>query len=117
MEVQVTCAPQYARLSRARPGKKGSGGCLAGTSFVFLSRRGEVYPCGYLPLLAGSIRRQGFPEIWEGSEVLRALRERELKGRCGACTYRQACGGCRARAYAQSGDCLASDPQCTFEVS
>src|SRR5579863_8533170 len=28
-------------------------GCLAGTAVCFISHQGEVYPCGYLPALAG----------------------------------------------------------------
>src|SRR5208282_1136971 len=28
-------------------------GCLAGTAVCFISNQGEVYPCGYLPALAG----------------------------------------------------------------
>jgi len=78
LEVQVTCAPQFARL--AQPGRR-SGGCLAGRSFAFVSRRGEVYPCGYLPLCVGSIREKNFIEIWKNSPVLQALRERKLKGK------------------------------------
>jgi radical SAM protein with 4Fe4S-binding SPASM domain len=112
IEVQVTCAPQYARIAKAKEGRRHSGGCLAGRSFIFISRRGEVYPCGYLPLLAGDIRERSFSEIWERSSVLKTLRERELKGRCGECRYRMTCGGCRARAFAQTGDHLESDPLC-----
>jgi radical SAM protein with 4Fe4S-binding SPASM domain len=113
IEVQVTCAPQFARIARAGSGRRPGGGCLAGTSFVFVSRRGEVYPCGYLPLRAGSIREKKFIEIWEKSPVFMALRERNLKGSCGGCSFRRACGGCRARAYALTGDYLESDPLCT----
>ncbi len=120
LEIQVTCAPQYARITHSRligtSDKKHSGGCIAGSRFVFVSRRGEVYPCGYLPLLAGSIREKRFTEIWEGSPVLKALRERELKGKCGGCSFRQACGGCRARAYALTGDFLGPDPLCPEAV-
>jgi radical SAM protein with 4Fe4S-binding SPASM domain len=106
LEVQVTCAPQYARLT-------GLGrGCLAAKSFIFLSRKGEVYPCGYLPLLAGSIREESFRNIWENSPVLKALRERDLHGKCGVCGYSESCGGCRARAFAKTGDYLGPDPQC-----
>jgi radical SAM protein with 4Fe4S-binding SPASM domain len=111
LEVQVTCAPQFARIAQAKGGRR-SGGCLAGTSFVFLSRGGVVYPCGYLPLLAGNIRVQEFREIWENSPVLKALRERKLKGKCGECSYIKICGGCRARAFAENGDFLGSDPLC-----
>ena len=31
------------------------------------------------------------------------------------CEYRQVCGGCRARAFATTGDVLAADPSCTYE--
>jgi radical SAM protein with 4Fe4S-binding SPASM domain len=112
LEVQVTCAPQYARI--AKFGRVA--GCLAGRSFVFVSRRGDVYPCGYLPLLAGSIREQRFTEIWENSSLFKALRERDLKGKCGECSFVKICGGCRARAYARSEDFLGSDPLCSLEA-
>ena len=111
IEVQVTCAPQFARIARPGSGRR-SGGCLAGTSFVFVSRRGDVYPCGYLPVLAGNIRKHSFGDIWENSPVLRALRERRLEGKCGECSYLRTCGGCRARAFAKNGDYLGSDPAC-----
>ena len=105
MELRVTCAPQYARMG-------GGGGCLAGRSFAFISRRGEVFPCGYMPVLAGNIREKSFAEIWETSHVFTALRDRKLNGRCGSCHYKTACGGCRARAYAESEDFLGQDPLC-----
>jgi radical SAM protein with 4Fe4S-binding SPASM domain len=116
IEVQVTCAPQFARIARPGSGRRG-GGCLAGTSFAFISRRGDVYPCGYLPALAGNVREQSFREIWENSVVFKALRERKLKGKCGECSYRTACGGCRARAFAKNGDYLESDSMCNYEAA
>jgi radical SAM protein with 4Fe4S-binding SPASM domain len=116
LEIQVTCAPQYARIARSNPGKRGGGGCLAGKNFAFVSRIGEVYPCGYLPLRAGSIRQKNFIEIWESSPVLLALRKRELKGKCGECGYSKICGGCRARAYAEDGDFLGPDTLCNLSV-
>ncbi len=115
LEVQVTCAPQYARITKQGSGRR-AGGCLAGRSFVFVSRRGDVYPCGYLPLKVGSIREKKFIEIWESSPELLALRERILKGRCGECSYGKICGGCRARALASTGDFLGPDPSCSLAV-
>jgi len=115
LEVQVTCAPQYARLKKPGHGR-GSGGCLAGRRFVFVSRKGEVYPCGYLPLRVGSVREKNFIEIWENSPELQALREGKLKGKCGRCEFSRSCGGCRARAYALTGDYLQSDPSCRLEA-
>ena len=38
-----------------------------------------------------------------------------LTGACGACSYRWACGGSRARAYAVNGSYLAEDPLCGFD--
>ncbi len=115
IDVQVTCAPQYARIARPDDsGRRRGGGCLAGTSFVFVSRNGAVYPCGYLPVTAGNIRERSFGEIWENSLVFKALRERKLKGKCGECSHRVACGGCRARAFAVSGDYLESDSMCNY---
>jgi len=112
LEVQVTCAPQYTRIGKGRR----SGGCLAGRSFAFVSRKGDVYPCGYLPLRAGSIREKNFIEIWQNSPLLLALRERNLKGRCGECRFVSVCGGCRARAFARDGDFLGPDPLCNIPV-
>lgn len=114
LEVHVTCAPQYARISRLGRGR--AGGCLAGKSFIFVSRNGDVYPCGYFPLRVGSIREKNFIEIWENAAQLRALRERDLKGKCGRCSYSSICGGCRARAYAETGDFLGEDPACSLDV-
>jgi len=114
IEVQVTCAPQYARIARSKKGR--AGGCLAGRRFVFVSRKGDVFPCGYFPLKAGNIRDKNFIEIWENSPVFKALRERALKGKCGQCHYSETCGGCRARAYAGTGDFLGPDPSCSLEV-
>ena len=73
----------------AWPGRERAtqGGCLAGKSFVFVSRKGDVYPCGYFPLRVGNIREKNFIEIWENSPELRALRERDLKGKCGRCSF------------------------------
>ncbi len=115
LEVRVTCAPQYSRISQQGSGRR-AGGCLAGRSFVFVSRRGDVYPCGYLPLKVGNIREKKFIDIWESSPELRALRARDLKGRCGQCGYSKTCGGCRARALAKTGDFLGPDPLCNMAV-
>lgn len=90
-------------------------GCLAGTAVCFISNEGEVYPCGYLPVSAGNVRRQRFAEIWNGSEVFRLLRDPgALEGKCHDCRYQALCGGCRARAYAATGSFLAEEPFCTY---
>ena len=91
-------------------------GCLAGTGVCFLSHEGEVFPCGYLPALAGDLRKQSFADIWNDSQVFHALRDDDnLKGKCGCCEFRHVCMGCRARAYAATGDFLAEEPFCVYE--
>jgi radical SAM protein with 4Fe4S-binding SPASM domain len=90
-------------------------GCLAGTSVCFISNEGEVYPCGYLPVSAGSTRFERFADIWNQSPVFQQLRDpHALEGKCGVCRYESICGGCRARAYAATGSFLAEEPFCTY---
>jgi radical SAM protein with 4Fe4S-binding SPASM domain len=91
-------------------------GCLAGTGVCFISHRGEVYPCGYLPVLAGDLNQQSFAEIWEHAPVFQQLRNTDnLKGKCGCCEFRNVCMGCRARAFAASGDYLDEEPFCVYQ--
>jgi radical SAM protein with 4Fe4S-binding SPASM domain len=91
-------------------------GCLAGTGVCFVSHEGEVFPCGYLPTIAGDLRRQTFKDIWENADVFHALRDDDaLKGKCGCCEFRHVCMGCRARAYAATGDFMASEPFCVYQ--
>jgi radical SAM protein with 4Fe4S-binding SPASM domain len=91
-------------------------GCLAGTGVCFISHEGEVYPCGYLPVIAGDLRKQTFSDIWDNSEVFHELRDtNNLKGKCGCCEFRNVCMGCRARAYAATGDFMDEEPFCVYE--
>jgi radical SAM protein with 4Fe4S-binding SPASM domain len=92
-------------------------GCLAGSAICFMSHTGEVFPCGYLPVSAGNVKRQPMREIWEHSEVFERLRDVEqLEGKCGLCEFKKVCLGCRARAfYATHGNYMAEEPHCIYE--
>ena len=91
-------------------------GCLAGTGVCFVSHRGEVFPCGYLPVEAGNIRSQPFQAIWEGAPLFAELRNPDLLGgKCGLCEFKRVCSGCRARAYGMTGEYLGEEPFCTYE--
>ncbi len=91
-------------------------GCLAGTGVCFLSFDGEVFPCGYLPAIAGDVKKQPFSEIWNNSQVFADLRDTsKLEGKCGCCEFRNVCMGCRARAYAVDGNYMASEPFCVYQ--
>ena len=90
-------------------------GCLAGTGVCFISHEGEVFPCGYLPAIAGDLRKQTFAEIWNHSEVFDNLRDDDkLEGKCGCCEFRHVCMGCRARAFAATGNYMAEEPFCVY---
>jgi radical SAM protein with 4Fe4S-binding SPASM domain len=92
-------------------------GCHAGIHYLNLRANGDVYPCPFLQLNAGNIRKQTITSIWYNSKILNELRDRSLlRGECGECDYREICGGCRARAWLQTGDYLASDPNCPIGV-
>ena len=126
--VRPTCAPQYYRvvLQRAKQeGERfkrrtlkfstgGSKGCLAGQLICMIDVDGNVLPCSYFPLPAGNIRHQSFREIWEESPLFLEMRDfAGYKDHCGRCEYLNVCGGCRARAWAVTGDYLAGEPFCS----
>jgi len=89
------------------------GGCGAGRIYAAIQPDGKVTPCVFMPIIVGDLRKQTFKDIWENSEVMLKLRNKDLiKPPCGECPYRYVCGGCRARAYSYHGDYLAPDPGC-----
>lgn len=93
----------------------GNAGCLAGRQYCRITPEGNVTPCPYLPLVAGNVRHQPFIDIWWTADPLRRLRDGALTGQCGVCDFRQVCGGCRARAFALTGDLLGEDPWCAYQ--
>jgi len=129
LELKATCAPQYYRMRLELLNKEqrsasasSSGfavktrGCLGGVGFCFISNTGTVAPCGYLDLDCGTIRKQPLSEIWAYSAIFHELRDFEnYGGKCGDCPYVRVCGGCRARAFYQTGNYCAEDPLCTYE--
>ncbi len=143
LQLKATCAPHYFRVMhqrRAQDRRSGvvvelpashtrqvhghphgqmhaaTKGCLAGTGVCFVSHRGEVFPCGYLPVEAGNVRRESFANIWHNSTLFAEMRDPDLLGgKCGICQFKSLCGGCRARAYGVVGDYLAEEPFCAYE--
>ncbi|MEM7353372.1 MAG: radical SAM protein [Acidobacteriota bacterium] len=114
MLVRSKCAPQFKRIAYelGRTGLE-SGGCMAGTEYCRITPDGDVTPCPYMTVSAGNVRQESFSDIWRHSSVFTALRDpSRLGGRCGACEYKELCGGCRCRAYAGFDDYLAEDPAC-----
>jgi heme b synthase len=144
LHLKATCAPHYFRIMRQRakadgrpmPTRHGHGGgeqgghpgghpgsdmtamtkgCLAGQAVCFVSHTGEVFPCGYLPVSSGNIKDKPLPVIWRDSAIFADLRGgSELGGKCGCCEYHIVCMGCRARAFSETGDYMAEEPNCSF---
>ena len=91
-----------------------SGGfCNAGISTCNISPEGIIQPCSRLRLNLGNALTDSIRDIWRDSPVLKDIRDRDkLKGQCGKCEYKIACGGCRANAYSYHNDYLHEDVRC-----
>ncbi len=138
-DIKTTAAPHYRRVvlerdraaGRSTAALKGvpsappvGGGAAIGRSaqgvndgkgLVFISHRGDIYPSGFLPLKCGNVRYNSLVDVYRTSQFFLDLRDPSLlKGKCGRCEYREVCGGSRARAYAITGDYLASEPSCVY---
>ncbi len=83
-----------------------------GKGVIFVGYDGAVHPSGFLPLELGNVRDAGLLDIYKNDKLLGDIRAARFTGRCGACDYKDLCGGSRARAYATTGDPLGDDPAC-----
>lgn len=129
LETKATCAPQYYRILRQQAKAEGTEvneqtfglnartrGCLGGLSFVFVSHKGDLQPCGYFDVQAGSVREKEFADIWENAPLFKDLRTfSQLEGKCKKCDYLRFCGGCRARAYEATGKYMSEEPYCAYQ--
>ena|SRR6266540_1778930 len=89
-----------------------------GNGFVFIDHIGQICPSGFLPMPRGNVRNTSLVDVYRSDEVFVRLRDPDaLTGRCGRCRFRAVCGGSRSRAFAATGDVLASDPLCVYEPS
>jgi len=135
-DVKATAAPMYRRVAIQRKRAENGGGAVVfqgagfqyadgldrptrgvgdGNGFLFISHTGEIQPSGFLALSAGNVRSADVVETYRSAQLFTALRDAtRIKGKCGACEYRDVCGGQRGRAYGVTGDYLASDPACAY---
>ena len=110
--------PSSLRVRTARPlwclidGEEG-GVCIAGLTGLTIMQDGTALPCRRLPLPLGNLLKDGLFKIWYTSPVLWDLRRKNrLAAACLKCDLLSQCGGCRAAAFAATGDYQAKDPQC-----
>jgi AdoMet-dependent heme synthase len=88
-----------------------------GKGFMFISHMGNVYPSGFLADSCGQCARDAAGRyLSQRADLQGAARHRSrLEGKCGACEFKEICGGSRARAYALTGDPLAQEPCCIYQ--
>jgi radical SAM protein with 4Fe4S-binding SPASM domain len=119
MMVRSKCQPQIMRhvldAGDDSPMRNYATRCPCGVQYCRITPDGKLTPCPYLPEVAGDLRAQSFADVWTNAPLLRALRDGEPGGKCGSCEYRKVCGGCRARAFARTGDVLGADESCAYE--
>lgn len=108
--------PQGAFARGGAPHGGGHGaGIRDGNGILFISHTGEIFPSGFLPVLAGNVRLDDIVSVYRDSPLFRTLRDPDgFEGRCGLCEFRGPCGGSRSRSYAATGRVLAEDPLCPY---
>lgn len=119
MMIRSKCQPQFMRHIFESGGDSPllnyKTRCPCGVHYCRITPEGKLTPCPYMPAVAGDLTQESFADVWERAQLFQMLRHGTLGGRCGRCEYREICGGCRARAYAQSGDPLGPDDSCVYE--
>ncbi|MBL9072854.1 heme d1 biosynthesis radical SAM protein NirJ [Tabrizicola sp.] len=93
------------------------GGNSSGLGVANIDPQGKVHPDTYWSdYTVGSVKDTPFSALWTGPDPMLATlrqRPRPLKGRCGACAFKDICGGnTRIRALQVTGDPWAEDPAC-----
>jgi radical SAM protein with 4Fe4S-binding SPASM domain len=131
--IKTTEAPHYHRLVWQREHERTEGGLPTrsverrrqlraprsvndGNGFLFIDHLGNICPSGFLPAPRGNVRSMDLARVYREDEMFVRLRDANgLAGKCGRCQFRAICGGSRSRAYAATGDVMASDSLCVYE--
>jgi len=86
--------------------------CTVGIDGLCIMPNADIFPCRRFNLSIGNLLKEDLTDIWHNSDVLFAVRKKyNLKGKCNSCKIED-CRGCRAMAYAMTGDYLEEDKQC-----
>ena len=123
-QIRTTEAPSFRRVYLSKIKSDGYSdmsiqrgfGVRDGNGIMFISRRGQIFPSGFLPVSAGNVRNDDIIEIYRNSQVFKNIRDlNNLEGKCSYCEFRYICGGSRARAYAKTQNYMESDPICSYQ--
>ncbi len=119
MLVRSKCQPALMRLIHQQasdsPLMNYSTRCPCGVHYCRIMPDGRLTPCPYLPEVAGDLRTESFSTIWNNAALFTSMRSGAKNGKCGTCEYQAVCGGCRARAFARTGDVQGPDESCAYE--
>lgn len=119
--INSKCAPQYKRVVYENDPdsvyqRTYAGGCPAGTHYSRIGPEGDLTPCPFITESVGNLKTDTFKNLWYNAPLMNQLRDRKgLEGRCGTCEFSAMCSGCRARAFAETGNYMAEDPSCDYE--
>ena len=119
--INSKCAPQYKRVVYENDPESVytrtySGGCPAATHYSRISPEGNLTPCPFIEESVGNLKSRSFKDLWENAPLMVQLRDRKgLEGKCGSCEFSAMCSGCRARAFAETGNYMDPDPSCDYE--
>lgn len=92
--------------------------CSVGENALTILHDGTILPCRRLPKPLGNILKDSLIQIWAESPILWQVRRPSgLNAKCGHCPDIARCRGCRAMAFAVTGNWLAADPHCWRSVS
>jgi len=92
-----------------------TGAASEGVTACALLADGSIVPSPASPTPLGNILEQGLRRVWLSDRTLNAMRDHALlKGKCGACAHKAACGGSRVHSFVSTYDWLESDPGCPY---
>jgi radical SAM protein with 4Fe4S-binding SPASM domain len=88
-------------------------GCSIAFALLYINPQGIVQLCPYLPIFVADAKKDDLKKIWFENDLLERFRSSRslLKGKCGSCEYKFACGGCRGSADAKD-NFLGEEPRC-----
>lgn len=87
--------------------------CSAGDSLITVDEFGNILPCRRMPIICGNALTDDLEKVYFNSDILRALRKKEIPQECRGCLYKTVCkGGAKCQSYAAFGDFNHGDSAC-----
>jgi radical SAM protein with 4Fe4S-binding SPASM domain len=93
--------------------------CESGRRVAYITAEGDLYPCPGLiarPFRVGNVFETSVGELLAAAAMsaVRLITREQIKGPCSTCSNTNCRGGCRAAAYATTGDVYGAVSYCSF---